>query len=106
MTYQNAMATLGGESEVKIAHNTYLVRRGDGIAIRLYSTDIITIHDDNTYTLNVGKWKTVTTKNRLNSYLPFKIHQKDYQWFIGTLPFENGMRLTPEGVLCNEVMAR
>ena len=59
----------------KLANNTYLYERmGTDYAIRLHSTDIITLHADGTYTLNTGGWDTVTTKARLNDLGPARIY--------------------------------
>jgi len=55
----------------KVANNTYLERRPEGdIAVRLHATDVVTFHPDGTATLNSGGWLTVTTKSRINDYLP------------------------------------
>ena len=53
-----------------VANNTYLERRGDDIAVRLHATDVVTFHADGTATLNSGGWLTVTTKARMNEWLP------------------------------------
>lgn len=53
-----------------IGNNTRLQRNSDGdFEIVLHSTAIITVHPDNTLTLDTGGWNTMTTKKRLNSYL-------------------------------------
>lgn len=55
----------------KVANNTYLERRpGGDIAVRLHATDVVTFHADGTATVNSGGWLTVTTKARINDYLP------------------------------------
>ena len=55
----------------KVANNTYLERRPEGdIAVRLHATDVVTFHADGTATLDSGGWLTVTTKARINDYLP------------------------------------
>jgi hypothetical protein len=55
----------------KVANNTYLERRPDGdIAVRLHATDVVTFHADGTATLDSGGWLTVTTKARMNEWLP------------------------------------
>lgn len=59
----------------KLANNTYLERRdGDAIAVRLHSTDIITLHapanGTELVTLDSGGWLTMTTKGRMHDYAP------------------------------------
>lgn len=69
----------------KVANNTYLERRpGGDIAVRLHATDVVTFHADGTATLNSGGWLTVTTKERINRYLPSGIvlHSVKGRWFL------------------------
>lgn len=53
-----------------VANNTQLRRGADGISLWLHQTPIITWHRDNTVTLRTGGWYTMTTKERLNAWLP------------------------------------
>lgn len=58
-------------NERKLANNTYAVRRGDAIAIRLHKTDVLLWHEDRvTVSFFTGGWFTVTTKDRLNAFGP------------------------------------
>jgi len=82
----------------KLENNTYLVRRPihwadkDGehqtqhapIAVRLHDTDILTFYRDGIVELNAGGWYTVTTKARMNNYLPapFTVFSKRGTWHI------------------------
>lgn len=55
----------------KVANNTYAHRiDADNIGIRLHATDVLTFSRDGAITLNTGGWYTVTTKERLNRFLP------------------------------------
>lgn len=87
-TYETLNAKLSGRnaSGRKIGNNTYAERRGDAIAIRLHSTDILTFNADGTIVANSGGWKTVTTKARLNEYLPsgYSISQSGGIWYWQT----------------------
>lgn len=91
-----------------IANNTLQVEYLDGRkSIRLHTTDIVT-EKDGVITLNSGGWKTVTTKDRINSYSwenglrkwPY-ISQKNHQWFIGDgifydgIQFKDGVQISP-----------
>jgi len=102
-TYQQLNDKLTGRNSQsrKLANNTYAERRGDHIAIRLHQTDIVKFHPDGTITANTGGWKTHTTKDRLNEYLPVRIWQKSGRWFIGsnggTVEFADGITIHPDG---------
>ena len=91
----------------KIANNTYLTRlESGGVAIKLHSTNILTIDESDTVTVETGGWQTVTTKARLNEYLPdgFRIYQERGQWYWETpkenrVPFTKGDKITAAGKL-------
>jgi len=56
------------ESKV-LADNTVEYKKPDGTTvIRFHHTDIIETAPDGTITLNSGGWKTMTTKDRMNSF--------------------------------------
>lgn len=86
----------------KIDNNTWEVLDNDGnvIAIRLHDTNIIT-YQGHKVTLDSGGWQTMTTKARLNRYLPdgVSISQKNFDWFVHDTrdntvkPFTDGMTI-------------
>lgn len=86
MNYSTGLAQLTGRNRDrrKLANNTYLERREDGIlAIRLHSTDIMLFSPNGGVTLQTGGWHTVTTKARMNEHLEgFSITQRAGQWYI------------------------
>ena len=88
----------------KIGNNTFEVIYTDGNrAIRLHKTDIITF-GATLYTLNTGGWETVTTKDRINKYMPHHyLFQKDYKWYVstseGAVEYYDGMRFEYTGTL-------
>src|ERR1700757_3502505 len=90
MNYQEANAKLTGRNQQrrKLANNTYLERREDGrIAVRLHDTNIITYLPNGDVELSAGgRWRTVTTKARMNEYTPygFSISQRKGQWYVVT----------------------
>jgi hypothetical protein len=67
----------------KLQNNTYLHARSNGdYAVRLHSTDVVTIHADGTYSLNTGGWETVTTKDRINNYGPARVYSHRGTWAV------------------------
>jgi hypothetical protein len=86
----------------KIDNNTYLIRRGEDIAIKLHDTDVVTLKKDGTKVLNTGGWVTPTTKDRINSALGNeRIIQKKRQWYLESggdeIPFQDNMKILPSG---------
>lgn len=134
MTYKTALAKLNLRPSRKVAHNTTLrpvaldsVGVADSIALRLHSTDILTFHRNGSVTATSGGWKTSTTKDRLNSYLPhgWRVYQDKGVWYwsrrttthgsngeidvtvspgSGT-PFTDGDRIGPRGALLAQATA-
>jgi hypothetical protein len=103
-----------------IANNTRLFRRGpDRFAVQLHNTDIVTIErtfeidgkkvrlrGDDVYTLNTGGWRTVTTKERINRYVPGTVYSVRGVWRYdwrhhdgghSACTFEDGMKVTVNG---------
>lgn len=106
-SYEEASYFLGDRDEKTIANNTRLVERpltGDrAIAVRLHGTDVLTYVRSGFVVLHSGGYRTVTTKDRINAFLPkgYRVHQRDFTWFVHvsfggfgeTIPFEDGMTL-------------
>ena len=105
MRYSSAGITLetarNVESGKPLQNNTRLFARGSDYAIRLHETDVVTIHNNGTYTLNTGGWQTVTTKERINSYAPVSLWQKNGLWYLSadgqTYNFTDGMTVDMDG---------
>ncbi|MCK5604432.1 hypothetical protein KAR91_21255 [Candidatus Pacearchaeota archaeon] len=92
--YKQADSLLQGRCREsrKLANNTYLERRvdqnnptinGDSFAVRLHATDIVTYKPDGTIVLNSGGWRTVTTKERINTFSPVNLWQEKGVWYLG-----------------------
>jgi hypothetical protein len=78
-----------------------LLENGD-YGVRLHDTIVVTIHADETYTLNSGGWRTRSTKDRINVYSPAQLFQEKRQWFLtvaelSKTPFADGIRVDYKG---------
>lgn len=108
----------GPEEYFKVDRNTILVRdvQAGTIAVRFHTTDIITVTPDDTLTVNVGPWETVTSLARLNDWLPggWGIYRQNNSWwwnvyrhndeeanpgFKRLQPYSNGDMITADGTL-------
>lgn len=77
-----------------IANNTLEYTAPDGArVIRLHQTDIIRRKGDKV-TLSTGGWQSMTTKERLNTFSPFRVGSHKGNWTVttdaGTFPFSDG----------------
>lgn len=102
MTHEEATAKFkrcrNKESGYKLANNTRLQKRGNAFAVRLHETDIVMIRPDGTYRLNTGGWRTVTTKDRINSFIHRGIlSQRKSIWYLGDTTFYDGMLIDSDG---------
>lgn len=88
--YAEALEVLGKYNARKIANNTYLEKFDamfhdsvPSIGIRLHGTYVVKFYANGTTELNSGGYRTVTTKDRMNRYLPFgaRIWQQDGTWY-------------------------
>lgn len=89
----------GGKKRAKnVGTATLKIETENGFKIRYHATDVIE-YKDNEIILNNGGYYTVTTKKRINEYLPHNLYveQKNFEWFLvdreknTRVPFENGM---------------
>ena len=89
------------EAGKPIGNNTRLYQRGDSFAICLHETDVVTIHPDDSATLDTGGWYTVTTKDRINCFGPVQVWSDSGIWYAGDstnpVPFRDGMRVSASG---------
>lgn len=75
---------LNGRRSRAIATNTTLAREdNDDITVTLHWTKVLTFHPNNTVTLDMNGWNTVTTRARLNLFAPdgditFSVYTKQY----------------------------
>lgn len=100
-SFGEAVAFLDGRDDVAIMGNTRLIRLDEHtVAVRFHNTYIVTFHRDGSIDLNSGGWQTVTTKARINSFLPpgIGVFQKAYVWYVSRVDdepveFDDGMTL-------------
>lgn len=84
MTYESAKEKLGNRESRKLENNTYLVKDGNHVAVKLHATNVITFRDDGQIVVDSGGYATVTTKDRINKYLPdpWRMYQEKSTWYL------------------------
>jgi len=100
MNYHEAIEKLNGRDRRKLANNTYLEKRAEGnIAVKLHATDILTYLPNGWTIYHSGGWLTHTTKDRMNTYGPARISQKDRAWFVnGKYVYVDGLKVDATGI--------
>lgn len=100
--------TVNRRSEyVKLAGNTLLHKLEDGntidattapdrFIVTLHGHRIVTFYKDGSLVLDSCGWRTVTTKERINRYLPpgLSLYQEKHEWWIA----DNRPEFMPEGM--------
>lgn len=88
-SYQQANEYLGPKKERPFAHNTRIERdvldMGHDVIVAKYHGNIVaSFYPDGTNVYTSAGWKTVTTKERINWFLPdgFRLYQDHSTWFI------------------------
>jgi len=95
-----------------IALNTVQIDFEDGgYIIRFHQTNIVNKKPNGNIVLNTDGWRTLTTKERINWFLPHGIHlyQENFKWFLyietdngnKIQPFYDGIEITPTGEIVN-----
>lgn len=78
------VAEIVGKARI-VAKNTFRYSTVDGREVtRLHLTDIVESLGNGHYRINSGGWKTVTTKDRINSALPgYSVYSAKGIWYVG-----------------------
>jgi len=89
-TYNEAKQMFENSRKRKLQNNTYLVKTDLGYGIKLHNTIVVEYQPDKVI-LDSGGYKTPTTKNRINEYMPdsnkwFLVQDKGV-WYIGWKSF-------------------
>jgi len=111
MTFEEATAKLSPRESRKVGNNTYLKRRSENsIAVMLHATDVVTFTPEYAE-LNTGGWYTVTTKDRINGYIPSpaRVSSDRGRWYVyvggwgkeNRQPFFDGIRISYDGRVLN-----
>ena len=93
---------LGSRDSRKIGHNTYLVRKDEGAAVRFHATEILVIRKG-AITLTSGGYRTYTTKERISTLLPdgYRIYAERGIWYVSTpegrVTFADGLTIKASG---------
>lgn len=120
MTYLELNANLKGrcKQQRKLGRSTWAIRReypsvlDNYIAIRYHNTDIINFYPNGNVSMDIGRWFTVTTKQRLNHYLPhgYRVYSYKGEWFLYepgmAMPlavFTNGMTIHADGEISGAI---
>lgn len=88
----------------RIANNTFLVPRDNDVAVKLHNTDVLTFCADGRIILNTGGWRTVTTKARINEYLPsgWRVYSERGKWILHSGSWGSGVKYDfAEGITIN-----
>lgn len=70
---------LGDSNKMKVGHNTWAERDTDAINIRLHQTVIVKLFTDKVQ-FTLGGWNTVTTRERVNQFLPTGNHLNNHRF--------------------------
>lgn len=70
------------DKEVKLGHNTWLVKTSRGYGIRYHHTVVVEFLSKVLIRLDSNGWKTSSTKQRINGYIPGCIYQVKHEWFL------------------------
>lgn len=99
-TYAKLDAFLGHRDTRKMPgkRGTRVERRPSGaVAVFYWRTPVVTAYPDGTFQLANGGYCTSTTRSRIRAYSPAKLVQRKFAWYVGDLPFFDGIRVDANG---------
>lgn len=102
MNLKDSQKLLNGRSSKIIDHNTILHQTTDGIKLRYYKTDILHFHINQDIIVDTNGYRTISTKKRLNKYLPegfsIKLIKGVWYWNNGNV-FNDGDKIKTKHVV-------
>jgi len=104
LTYQECLDLTKKKPTKKLENNTYLdTLEAGNFGVKLHNTYIVIVSPDETYELNSGGYRTVTTKDRINKYAPVRIWQERGIWYLYDRElFYDGILVDREGNILSE----
>lgn len=103
-SWEAAHKYLGAKEDRPVANNTRIHRLPNGdIGIMLHATYVVTYCFNGPVILNSGGWKTVTTKDRINRFVPscISLFQAGGQWYVSINGVKHaycdGMKIASDG---------
>jgi hypothetical protein len=97
----------GRKSSRKLGPNTQLVKVSDDeFRVEFHDNVIMQLTADGAIRLFSGGHRSVTTKSRLCALSPRPVHQRDFDWFVGPIPFAEGINVgnpqtARESIMCD-----
>lgn len=84
-TYLELREYLGGRARRRLCSNTVAVDGGNEISVYLHSNLVAKLSADTTFVTD-ARWRTETTKDRINRFLPkgYHVFQRDWSWYVST----------------------
>jgi hypothetical protein len=108
LNFWSAETFLGKRDSKKLCNNTLLHRIDqDTLAVKLWSTNVITFYRNGNVMLNSGGWETVTTRDRMNSFsgLHVSFSQKGHS-VNGCYRYQDGITFNGEDCLNGSYIIR
>lgn len=78
LTYDDVDQQLGKRDSRKLRNNTYLKRKANCIAIEYHGSAIVAWYPNGETNFSVWGFNTVTTRERINTYLPYGVSLSSY----------------------------
>lgn len=83
-TFHGLDRFLGSKTARTIGNNTTAERDAGAILVRLHGHHIVTVERDESVAFNLAGWNTVTTRDRVNSFILGKVSTRKGQAFLTT----------------------
>lgn len=97
LTRERCLTILNGKLIKRICYATHLDNRGDlgYVGVWHHETEIIQFHADGAVIINTGGHRSLTTKERLNSFASAHIFQRKGKWLMGKgqKPYQDGVNI-------------
>ncbi len=94
LSFGRCVGIVGTRQRAKLGPNTYLEKvTADEYRVTFHGNLIMRLTADGAIRLYNSGHQRATTKQRLCALSPRMVYQKNYEWFIGPVPFEEGINV-------------
>jgi hypothetical protein len=94
LSWWKCQSILKGRGSCPLGHNTSLTAGENNVYYVVYHrTRILAYHFDGAIIADCSGFRTNTTKDRLNYLTNRHIYQKKFVWYVGLLPYYDGVNL-------------
>lgn len=90
-SYESAVKYLNGQQRASIDDFADIVKSDDSVSVILDGYSIVKLYENGTIEVDNKKFYTARFKRYISEFVPVKLKQKEFQWYLGEQIFFSKM---------------